>query len=124
MLKLSGPTHCFTAVAAASLISKPFRVAFAGETVDGREIKEEWLRDIADTYSPEKYTAEVWPEHWRSLSPGGDFKSQGSIASVFVQEDTVDGEKALALYRDKHLAIKAILDYQVRTHLTITVELI
>lgn len=98
MLKLSGPTHCFTAVAAASLISKPFRVAFAGETVDGREIKEEWLRDIADTYSPEKYTAEVWPEHWRSLSPGGDFKSQGSIASVFVQEDTVDGEKALALY--------------------------
>lgn len=100
-MRKSGKTHLFTAVAAAaaaSLISKPFRVAFAGQTIDGREIKPEWLKDIAETYNPEKYTAEVWPEHFRGLTPDGDFKSQGSVMSVYTQVDEVDGEKALALY--------------------------
>lgn len=103
----SGQTHLFTAVAmavasatfsSAGIVSKPFRVAFAGATVDGREIKEQWLKDIADTYNPEKYAAEIFPEHWRGLTPGGDFSSQGSVLSVYTQTDTVDGEKALALY--------------------------
>ena len=94
MPRRSGKTHYFSA----TLLSKPVRVAFAGETIDGREIKEEWLRDIAQTYNPEKYTAEIWPEHWRGLTPGSEFASKGSVVSVFTKEDTVDGEKALALY--------------------------
>jgi len=38
-------------------------VATAGKTVDGREIKEEWLQGAADSYNPQTYTALIWPRH-------------------------------------------------------------
>lgn len=82
----------------AKILSKPFRVAFAGQTIDGRVIEEQWLTDAAQTYNPELYTAEIFPEHWRGLTPGGEFTTQGSVVSLFTQQDTVAGEKSLALY--------------------------
>ena len=100
-----GKTHFFTTTAIASaammtagLVSKPFRVAFAGQTVDGRVIEEQWIKDIVETYNTELYTAQIFPEHWRGLTPGGDFSSQGDVISAHSQVDTVDGETALALY--------------------------
>lgn len=39
-------------------------VATAGPTVDGREIKEQWLKDAAETYDREEYTAFLNVEHW------------------------------------------------------------
>lgn len=38
-------------------------VATAGKTVDGREIKEEWLQGAADSYNQQTYTALIWPRH-------------------------------------------------------------
>lgn len=38
-------------------------LATAGNTVDGREIKEDYLKDIADTYDREKYTANINVDH-------------------------------------------------------------
>ena len=38
-------------------------IATAGNTVDGREIKEAWLQDAADTYNRQSYTALIWPRH-------------------------------------------------------------
>lgn len=41
------------------------RLAQSGPCVDGREIKPEWLTQMAETYSPDTYTALLWPEHRR-----------------------------------------------------------
>lgn len=38
-------------------------LATAGMTVDGREIKESYLKDIAETYDREKYTANINVDH-------------------------------------------------------------
>ena len=45
------------------IISEPIRIATAGPTADGREIKDQWLQDIADTYDYNMSPAYVWPEH-------------------------------------------------------------
>ncbi|MGO3406762.1 GPO family capsid scaffolding protein [Marinomonas sp.] len=44
--------------------SKWFKVATAGPTIDGREIKEEWIRDMAETYDMDEYTASIFKDHW------------------------------------------------------------
>lgn len=44
--------------------SKWFKVATAGPTVDGREIKPSWLEDISDTYSQTEYTANIFKDHY------------------------------------------------------------
>lgn len=58
-------------------------IATAGATVDGREISSQDLRDIAETYNPETYTALIWWEHYRF------FGNLGQVLSVKVEE----GEK-------------------------------
>lgn len=40
-------------------------LATAGATADGRDIKEQWLIDIAETYDREKYTAVINADHER-----------------------------------------------------------
>ena len=41
-------------------------VATEGATVDGRAISPSWINEMADSYSPDEYTALIWPEHNRS----------------------------------------------------------
>lgn len=41
-------------------------VATEGATVDGRAISPNWINEMADSYSPDEYTALIWPEHNRS----------------------------------------------------------
>jgi hypothetical protein len=46
------------------MLLTPFLVlATAGATVDDREIQEQWLIDIADTYNQQKYTAQINVDH-------------------------------------------------------------
>jgi len=40
-------------------------LATAGATIDGREIREQWLKEIAETYDREKYTAIINADHER-----------------------------------------------------------
>lgn len=47
-------------------------IATAGETVDGREIPENWLTEMAETYDPELYTALIWPNHERYYGNSGE----------------------------------------------------
>jgi len=47
-------------------------IATAGETVDGREIPEAWLTEMAETYDPELYTALIWPNHERYWGNSGE----------------------------------------------------
>ncbi|PAU55213.1 GPO family capsid scaffolding protein [Pseudomonas sp. PICF141] len=69
-----------------SLVSFWKRVATSGTTADGREILPQELRDIAETYSPTKYTAVIWCEHERW--PG----SYGTVFAVRLVEEADDLE--------------------------------
>ncbi|MGE1174779.1 GPO family capsid scaffolding protein [Pseudomonas sp. BW7P1] len=69
-----------------SLVSYWKRVATSGPTVDGREILPQELRDIAETYAPNLYTAVIWCEHDRW------FGSFGTVFAVRLIEDAEDLE--------------------------------
>lgn len=47
-------------------------IAQEGKTIDGREVKRDWLTSIAENYSPDLYQAMIWCEHedpvWRQFS--------------------------------------------------------
>lgn len=45
-------------------------IATSGQTVDGREIKREWLEDFAQHYNPNLYKAKLWPDHYRFYCGG------------------------------------------------------
>ncbi|MGS0541230.1 GPO family capsid scaffolding protein [Pseudomonas sp. Y5-11] len=69
-----------------SLISYWKRVATSGPTVDGREILPQELRDIAETYTPAKYTAVIWCDHERWTG------SHGTVFAVRLVEEGEDLE--------------------------------
>lgn len=80
---------------------KKFRVAVSGNTVDGREIQPQHLRDAAANYNPEVYGARVNIEHYLSMFPGSDFGAMGDVAALST-EDITDGPLAgrTALYAE------------------------
>lgn len=80
---------------------KKFRVAVSGNTVDGREIQPQHLRDAAANYSQEVYGARVNIEHYLSLYPGSDFGAMGDVAALST-EDITEGPLAgrTALYAE------------------------
>lgn len=80
---------------------KKFRVAVSGNTVDGREIRPQHLRDAAANYSPEVYGARVNIEHYLSMFPGSDFGAMGDVVALST-EDITDGPLAgrTALYAE------------------------
>nr|WP_018355823.1 capsid scaffolding protein [Rodentibacter pneumotropicus] len=45
-------------------------IATSGYTVDGRQITAQELHEMAETYDPEHYTANLWPEHRRWANMG------------------------------------------------------
>jgi hypothetical protein len=75
--------------------AKQFRVAVAGKTIDGREITEQQINDMAATYSTTKYQARIWLEHLRGYSPNSEFKAYGDVVSV---EAKRDANNILGLY--------------------------
>lgn len=56
--------------------------ATAGATIDGRTITEQWIKDMAEQYSPDEYTALVWPEHFRSSWAPFEGKNWGTVDEV------------------------------------------
>ena len=58
---------------------RKFRVAVSGNTVDGREIQPQHLRDAAANYNLEVYAARVNIEHILSPYPGSDFGAMGML---------------------------------------------
>jgi polyhydroxyalkanoate synthesis regulator phasin len=61
--------------------SKWFKVATSGPTVDGREIKESWVKDMAATYDQNEYTASIFEDHisW--------FGNYGQVTAVKAEKD-------------------------------------
>lgn len=46
------------------------RIGRSGLTTDGREVKPEWLTEMADSYDKDYFTALIWPEHQRYANYG------------------------------------------------------
>lgn len=83
-------------------VSKFFRVAVEGATVDGRTIDRSWIQQMADTFNPSTYGVRVNMEHIRGVTADGPFKAYGDVRAVKAQEDEIEiaGKKAkkLCLY--------------------------
>lgn len=76
-----------------------FRVAVAGDTIDGREITAQDIRDMAETFDFSVYPSKVWLEHMRSIFPDGYFKNYGNLVRLkCVENDPLGDEKVTALY--------------------------
>ncbi len=71
-----------------------FRVAQEGTTADKRQIKREWLEQMAANYDPKRYGARVFIEHKRGVIPDGPFKAYGDVTALKAQEEP-DGKTAL-----------------------------
>ncbi|MBF4095401.1 GPO family capsid scaffolding protein, partial [Burkholderia pseudomallei] len=81
--------------------TKFFRVAVEGATVDGREIKREWLTQMAKHYDPKLYGARVNVEHikgWAPLSANNPFGAYGDVIALKaaeIEDGPLKGKMAL-----------------------------
>lgn len=73
------------------------RVAKEGPTSDGREIKREWIEQMAATYDPKTYGARVNLEHFRGILPDSPFRAYGDVLALKTEEDA---DKKLVLLAD------------------------
>lgn len=64
-------------------------IATSGNTVDGREIKEEWLQEAAEYYNRQVYTGLMWPRHDETMAERSWSYNYGEIDAVKVER--VDG---------------------------------
>lgn len=78
-------------------ISKPFVIATAGPTIDGRNITPEWITQMAANYDPKVYTAVANLEHYLSSVPDSVFGAYGKVVALSTQEAEIMGEKKLQL---------------------------
>lgn len=56
-------------------------IATAGATVDGREITSTQLQEMAESYDPALYTANIWLEHYR-------WRNFGQVVALEVREES------------------------------------
>lgn len=82
--------------------TKPFLLATAGSTVDGREINAEMLQQMAEGYDPKTYGARLNLEHIRGMSGDRPFRAFGDVLELSTAEVDVNfhgqTEKRLGLY--------------------------
>lgn len=77
--------------------AKRFRVATSGPTIDGREIKADWLTQAAANYDPQVYGARINVEHMRGYAADSAFGAFGDVTALST-ETLKDGR--VALYAD------------------------
>lgn len=82
--------------------TKPFLLATAGSTVDGRTIEARDLEQMASSYNPKTYGARVNIEHIRGVSGQAPFNAYGDVLELSFGEVDVDfngkPEKRKALF--------------------------
>ncbi len=82
--------------------TKPFLLATAGSTVDGRTIDGKQIDEMASSYNPATYGARVNIEHIRGISGDKPFRAYGDVLELSTGEVEVDfngkKEKRKALY--------------------------
>lgn len=82
--------------------TKPFLLATAGSTVDGRTIDEKMLKEMASSYDPKTYGARLNIEHIRGISGDKPFRSYGDVLELSTAQVDVNfngkTEKRLGLF--------------------------
>lgn len=82
--------------------TKKFLLATSGTTVDGRNISESDIQEMASSYDPKTYGARVNIEHIRGLRGDSEFKAYGDVLELSAEEVTVNfngtDEKRIGLY--------------------------
>lgn len=82
--------------------TKPFLLATAGATVDGRTIDDKMLLEMAKSYDPKTYGARLNIEHIRGISGDGPFRAYGDVVELSTAEVDVNfngkTEKRLGLF--------------------------
>lgn len=82
--------------------TKPFLLATAGATVDGRTIDDKMLKEMASSYDPKTYTARLNIEHIRGISGDKPFRAYGDVVELSTGEVNVNfngkNEKRLGLF--------------------------
>ena len=82
--------------------TKPFLLATAGSTVDGRTIDENDIDQMASSYDPKTYGARLNIEHIRGLGTEGPFRAYGDVLELSTGEVDVNfngkTEKRKALF--------------------------
>jgi hypothetical protein len=82
--------------------TKPFLLATAGSTVDGRTIDENMLKEMASSYDPKTYGARLNIEHIRGISGDKPFRSYGDVLELSTAQVDVNfngkTEKRLGLF--------------------------
>jgi Phage capsid scaffolding protein (GPO) serine peptidase. len=82
--------------------TKPFLLATAGSTVDGRTIDEKLLKEMASSYDPKTYGARLNIEHVRGITGDKPFRSYGDVLELSTAEVDVNfngkAEKRLGLF--------------------------
>lgn len=62
-------------------------LATAGATIDGREITASQLQEMAETYDPKIYTANIWREHYRGWNFGQvvslEYREENGTAKLY-----------------------------------------
>lgn len=89
-------------MAVKTIRTKPFLLATAGSTVDGRTIEDKHIDEMASSYNPKTYGARVNIEHIRGITPDAPFNAHGDVVQLSVGEVDVDfngkTEKRKALF--------------------------
>jgi len=70
--------------------TKPFLLATAGSTVDGRTIDDKMLEEMVSSYDPKTYGARVNIEHIRGISGEGPFRAYGDVVELSIGEVEVN----------------------------------
>ncbi|XAI96255.1 hypothetical protein [Microcystis phage Mae-JY29] len=70
--------------------TKPFLLATAGSTVDGRMIDDKMLEEMASSYDPKTYGARLNIEHIRGISGEKPFRAYGDVLELTVGETEVN----------------------------------
>lgn len=82
--------------------TKPFLLATAGSTVDGRVIDDKMIEEMASSYDPKTYGARLNIEHIRGISGEGPFRAYGDVAELSTAQVDVNfngkTEKRLGLF--------------------------
>ncbi len=76
------------------LRTKWYRVAVSGDSIDGRDITDNEINELAETYNPKFYTALLWIDHIR------DFGNYGKVIALKAEtisdeSDPLNGKVAL-----------------------------
>lgn len=77
-------------------ITKFFRVAQSGPTIDGREISPAQIDEMAASYNPKTYGARVNLEHFMSMYPDSVFKAYGDVLALKAEDGPNGGRTLLA----------------------------